>query len=237
MDPDPLESRSRLQALRHIYRLWDAAVRDTRTPPACRKGCSRCCTEHVTLTTLEGYCIADHLERRGRTSLLEALTAADAERGFQPGYTINQLADWCAARTEVPLEAAPAPAGSCPWLRDNVCPVYAVRPFGCRAMISEVDCRRSGCAETDPFLLTAATIFQQVIEDLDAGGGFGNFARVLRWMAAGENRDTYAAGVSPGGGPCLAPNRPLKVLMIPPEHRKRAAPLLQQLDLIRRGFR
>ena len=222
----------RLQALDQVYDLMDDLVRGT--PLACKKGCAYCCTGNVTMTTLEGYRMTAALYASGREGLLLRMTAVCGKDCFQPALTINQIAEWCAAGRELPDEAVPANPPPCPWLTENVCPVYEARPFGCRAMVSVVDCSQTGCAETDPFVLSAVNVLQQFIEALDVSGGFGNFTRVLQWMADPHNREGYARGAPLISGLGLVPNRPLKVLMVPPEHRSPMDPLLQRLEYIRR---
>ncbi len=40
---------------------------------ACKKNCAHCCTANVTLTTLEGYKIVDHLIATGKLDVIEGL--------------------------------------------------------------------------------------------------------------------------------------------------------------------
>ena len=49
----------KIAALDRIYAAYDrfCAAQDV----ACKKYCAHCCTSNVTLTTLEGYKIVDHL--------------------------------------------------------------------------------------------------------------------------------------------------------------------------------
>jgi hypothetical protein len=75
-------------------------------------------------------------------------------------------------------------------------------------------------------------IFLQIIEHLDANGGTGNFSDVLPWLSVDENRRIYQSGQLTGSGSGLVANQPLKFLMIPPEHRIQAEPLIQEIRSI-----
>ena len=121
----------------------------------------------------------------------------------------------------------------CPFLADDLCPLYAARPFGCRCLVSRQDCGKEGVAKIDDFVLSVNTIFLQTIEHIDAGGFTGNLLDVLALMAIKENRQAYAEGKlrCPSAG--LIPNQPLKILMIPPEHRTKMEPVLKSLRNIR----
>ncbi len=51
-------------------------------------------------------------------------------------------------------------------------------------------------------------------------------------LAADENRRAYQSGLLAGSGSGLIANQPLKFLMIPPEHRLQAEPLIQKIRSI-----
>lgn len=200
---------------------------------ACAKFCAHCCTANVTMTTLEGYRIIDHLEPTGRTQWLQAIAAQAHPDRFAPQISINRLADIC-ARGEDPPDGQPnAETGPCPVLTDDACPFYAVRPFGCRCMVSSRNCGQTGFADMDPFILTVNDVFLQYIEHIDAQGYTGNFVDVMRFLASADNRRRYAAGQLGPPPDGLVANQPVFVLMIPPEHRQRIQPLLTQMRRIR----
>jgi hypothetical protein len=52
-------------------------------------------------------------------------------------------------------------------------------------------------------------------------------------LASEEKRTAYAAGRLPCTGNGLIANRPMKVLMLPPEHRETVEPIMRQLRTIR----
>ena len=73
----------------------------------------------------------------------------------------------------------------------------------------------------------------QTIEHLDADGCSGNLLDVLKVMSGEDNRQAFQQGKLNCESSQLIVNQPLKVLMIPPEHRSRMAPILQSLREIR----
>jgi hypothetical protein len=154
---------------------------------------------------------------------IEALAAA---KHRPPPLTVNRLAEILAAGDDPPETSPPNATGRCPLLRTRRCRAYFVRPFHCRAMVSRTPCKEGDAAEMTPFMVTVNTVFLQVIEHMDAGGYSGYMVDVLRYLflsKPGEDPKTFG----------LVPNRPLTVLMIPPEDRARMAPILSALQQIR----
>ena len=193
---------------------------------ACEKYCAHCCTANVTMTTLEGYRIVSHMEQYGQRGCLETIVKEAHPERFVPRVTINRLADICARGGEPPDETLNPAAGPCPLLVDAACPLYAVRPFGCRCMVSAKNCGQSGFADMDPFILTVNDVILQYLEHIDAQGYTGNFADVVQFLSQPKNRRDYAGGQLDAPPEGLLANQPMFVLMIPPEHRERIAPLL-----------
>lgn len=222
---------AKLAALDRVFRIYDQFLSSRRI--ACKKGCSPCCTCNVTLTTLEGYRILERLSIPGTVDPVERISRWKGRNRFQPTVTFNMLADLCAQGADTPEAESEPPPGACPLLDRNVCPVYPVRPFGCRCMVSETVCVASGAAEMDEFLYSVNTVFVQVIEHLDVDGFTGNLIDVLALLASDTRRRDYASGAPgpPAGG--LISNRPLKRLFIPPEHRSRIEPILSALRKVR----
>jgi Fe-S-cluster containining protein len=82
----------------------------------CRKGCSFCCSQLVTLTAPEAFFVAAAL--RKRADLGAKIAAADqTTRGMS-------------------LDARLAAHIICPLLEADACAVYAARPLGCHAFVS-----------------------------------------------------------------------------------------------------
>ena len=221
---------NKLTALDQIYQIYDDFAASLEL--ACKKFCSHCCTTGVTLTTVEGYKIAEKLESEEGGQWLENISHASKQPHFQLKITTNQLANMCAEGMEPPVEEN-TEWNPCPFLTDNLCPLYTARPFGCRCLVSRHDCGKKGYAEVDDFVLSVNTLFLQTIEHMDAGGCTGNLLDILGVMAQKENRELYAEGKLNCRHPGLVANQPLKILMIPPEHRTRMEPILKSLQEIR----
>jgi hypothetical protein len=77
------------------------------------------------------------------------------------------------------------------------------------------------------------TVFLQTIEHLDADGCSGNLIDVLQVMASEDNRRAYEKDRLKCETNGLIVNWSLKVLMIPPEHRTKMEPILQELRQIK----
>lgn len=216
-------SGSPLDLLKHIYQVYGAFADELEL--ACQPGCADCCTRNVTLTGLEARLLLDHIQSTGQTGLLERLRQQADHRRFFPRVTVNHLAELCLENQEPPDEEPDPAWGACPFLSDNHCPVYAARPFACRCMVSEHDCRRHGHAQVRPFWLTVHDLFLQYIEHIDAGGYFGNLTDILLYLEPGEDGPVTRAAHEKR----LLVNRPVRALMVPPRHRERIHPIVQAL--------
>ena len=220
----------KLAALAKIYEIYDGFTASLDL--ACRKNCAHCCTTSVILTTVEGYKIFKTLESAGETQWIEKIRQASAHKRFQPKFTTNQIANLCAEGIEPPAEESTA-WNACPFLTNRQCPLYRVRPFGCRCLVSRSDCGEKGYADMDDFVLSVNTLFLQAIEHLDAKGCSGNLIDVLEVMASKKNRQAYENNTLKCGAAGLIANQSLKILMIPPEHREKMEPLLKSLREVR----
>ena len=227
------ECTHRLSILDRIYNLYEELI--VSYDLACQHGCAACCTCNMTLTTLEGYRIIAGIDRADQKALFEKVRGMSGSRRFQPQITTNKIAELCRDGRPVPDETMDPSWGACPLLTNNACTIYALRPFGCRCMVSSLDCRKSGHAQIDEFILTVNNLFLQYIEHIDPMGGTGSLIDILLYFESpghleayqGEMRITEVAG--------LAPNRPIPVLMVPPEHRLRVQPILQKLRQLDRN--
>jgi len=182
---------------------------------ACTRGCATCCTQSVTMTTLEGELIADFI----RTSRPELLPLLDELPRNNPetGTTTNEFAAAC-LRGEVIGEEAPAwDLAPCVFLQDECCTIYPVRSFMCRSFGSRVRCDPTGTAEIEPLFLTLNTVIMQCIEHLDRGRPWGNMNAVLRSIADRKEEAPQ----------CLAQRIP--GFLIPPEETDKLSDQLQIL--------
>ena len=217
---------TKLNALDQIYAVYDEFAADLEL--ACHKRCSRCCTRNVTLTTLEGYRIIRSLTGEDKHHLVQLLEQEKSLPRFQPTITINAIAENCANGKAVPEEEA-GDEGLCPLLDDKLCSLYNERPFGCRCLVSKSICDTSGFADIDEIVLTVNNILLQTIEHIDRPGCSGNLIDVLLWVSKRENEKRCRDGKINCEKAALIDNRPMSVLMIPPEHREKVKPILDRL--------
>ena len=225
-----MDLNAKLTILERMVAIYDQFIGDYDL--ACEKYCAHCCTANVTMTTLEGFRIFDHLERSANAQCLETISANIHPERFRPQISINRMADICARDGDPPEEHLNPEAGPCPVLEEDACRLYSVRPFACRCMVSAQNCGQTGFADMDPFILTVNDVFLQHLEHIDAQGYTGNFADVMQFLAVAENRSNYVAGHLGPAPEGLVPNQPVFVLMIPPEHRERIQPILKQIRSI-----
>ena len=220
----------KLVVLDRIYEIYDNFAKGLDV--ACKKYCDSCCTRNVTMTTLEGYKIADFLELSGKTDLYSKIQKALYKKRFLPEITINMLAELCLQGKDIPDEESDAGWGACPLLINNECPIYQVRPFGCRCFVSVTNCMENGYAEVDPFVLTVNSLFLQYIEHVDKDGYFGNLTDVLFFMQNEESRKLFEKGILKCEDTWMIPNMPTKAFLVAPEHQSRIEPILKALKNI-----
>ncbi len=208
--------------LNNIYKVFETEVASIDF--ACRKGCSTCCTQSVTMTTLEGQRIIDYLEEHG----MELPELPDTFERALPLLTTNQMAS-CYLEGNQPAEESEEPwvFEPCIFLENGCCTIYAARPFGCRSFGSTVDCGDEGTAEAPDWFISLDTVINQFIEHVDRDGSWGNMIDVLRHL----QKD----GAASGQDERLLPNQPLPGLLIPPEDLEKIGGLLARLGSILEG--
>ena len=221
-----MDMNSKLTVLEKIYKIYD----DFSVTPdiACKKHCCLCCTGKVTMTTIEGYRVVEGILAKDKGDLFGKIKESVKQAGFRPKITINEMAELCTKDGDWPEEENRS-AGECPLLDDKECSVYQYRPFGCRCFISTKNCAESGSAIVDDFVVTVNNIFMQVIEHVDSDGFSGNLTDILHFLESAENREKLSSGQIKNPPPGLIKNHPLKILMIPPEHREKVEPIVDAL--------
>ncbi|MCJ7615852.1 MAG: hypothetical protein MUO43_04880 [Desulfobacterales bacterium] len=224
-----MELSDRIDILDRIYKIYDAFT--DRLELACQKYCSTCCTRNVIITSIEGYKIADHLIENGKSELFKKIKDESYKKCFRPIITTNKIADLCIQDKEIPDEEIDSSWGSCPLLINDDCPIYMVRPFNCRCMVSKTNCVDK--AEMDPFVLTVNNVFLQYIEHIDQQGFSGNFTDVLLFMESEDNRKSYSIEVLKEIGKDLIKNMPMSILLVPPEHKQKIKPIINSLQTIK----
>jgi Fe-S-cluster containining protein len=219
----------RLAVLEHLYGVYDRFC-GRLDGLACRKFCDTCCSCNVTLTTLEGLYLLQELEPIRRKDCLAMLAGDQGRNRFRPRYTTNHIAALCREGHAPPEDAVDHDGSRCPFLAEAACSLYPLRPFGCRCMLSRHPCGEQGYADLDDWLLTVNTVFLQTIEHIDCPGGFGNLQDVLWALGSEKRRAAYREGRPPLDALGLIPNHPAPMLMVPPVHRERIQPLLEEMQ-------
>jgi hypothetical protein len=153
--------------------------------------------------------------------------------------TLNEMAHRCARGLSAPEETPGSLGGDCPLLARapdaDLCSVYQVRPFGCRAMVSHSICRRGDDARMPDFILALNTVLLQYIEGLDIHGLSGNLIDVLNYLDNPQNRLNYEQHHLSAPRGSLLRNQPVSVLMVPPGHRAGMQPVLAAIQAEIRG--
>jgi hypothetical protein len=224
-----VDIEQRCRRLKTIYEIYEAFT--ATVDRACRKHCALCCTCNVTATTVEGWLIHDVLTSGPSTPGVPAAQwAKKAPRRFQPLVTINRLAQICMSGAEPVEERNDPDAGPCPLLAGNICSIYAVRPFGCRAMLSTRDCACHGEASMPDLVLSANQVVMQYLEALDRPGATGNLIDVLLFLSDPQQQAAYLNSPGPSWPHSLRLNQGFSAWLVPPEHRQAIRPLLQALQ-------
>jgi Fe-S-cluster containining protein len=185
----------------------------------CRPGCSTCCTRSVTLTTGEGRLILEYLREHGG----ELPPLPHDSRPLRPALTTNGLAALYLAGQE-PEEGSESPwlFEPCFFLRHGLCTIYEARPFACRSFGSTVNCATTGTAQSPPWFVTLAIVANQVLEESDRSGHWGNLSDILAFLAGRENGDYHASGR-------LLANQLTPGYLVLPEERERVSLFLEKL--------
>ncbi len=101
----------------HLSALFDRTVSvTTKGEVACKRGCSHCCYQRVTITAPEAFFIAGHI----RADRAKTARVAEARQQTK-GLSLDER-----RHARVP----------CPLLVDAACSIYAERPIGCRGAMS-----------------------------------------------------------------------------------------------------
>lgn len=226
-----MDLQVRQAVLEKMYEIYEDFIGDYNF--ACRKHCSHCCTRNVTMTTLEGYYLLNGIDPSIRSDLMTHVKQQSEIKRFTPQVTINRMADLCARDQDLPEEENDEGWGPCPVLDKDICPLYDMRPFGCRCMLSKQNCGTVGYADVPSWVISVNNIMMQYIEHVDARGFSGNFTDIMLFLNDSNNFDAYTQDRHMDCPSPLLSNQPVYVLMVPPEDRKRIDPLLQAIRSIK----
>jgi len=175
------------QLLNAIYSEYSTWV--SRFPLACQKGCAACCTQSVTISSLEGELILDFVSAQGRDKWLLDKLARTITGKSRSIITTNQFAEACLKHQAVDSDALGCwDFTPCIFLEDAACSIYEARPFGCRSFGSLVRCTAGRAAEMVPVHLTVNTVFTQIVEHLSSDNGcWATMMDILHSLAYKKN--------------------------------------------------
>jgi Fe-S-cluster containining protein len=216
-----------LEAILTVFSAWSSEM-----PVVCGKGCTTCCTASVTITWLEGQ----RIHRFIRNNCMEEWLACQLARAGelqQPQTTVNAFAESCLAGREIVLEPVNF-SGICPFLEDNLCCIYEVRPFSCLSFASQIPCIPGHHARVPPYYMAATTAVSQLIEHLGQGSPCGNMVSILLALCGSPaNRQVAKLLDDPekirhSREGCLIAN-PLPGFLLSEEDRDKVLPLLDRI--------
>lgn len=132
-----------------LYNALDGALetlhqdaRNKGTPITCSKGCSYCCNQPVACSIPESIFIVTHLNENPDT-LEHFLSRYQTWRGKFDPYKYSEIMNkqfhaMINGKSEGPELRlfAEFNCAECPFLKDNACSIYPVRPTVCRGMLS-----------------------------------------------------------------------------------------------------
>jgi hypothetical protein len=217
-----------LEKIYVAFEQWSASL-----PLACARGCATCCTGKVTITALEGERILRFILDAGLVDRLAGRLASSPPLPAPP-RTTNAFAGLCLQGIETDDPDIPAQAAVCPFLEDDSCTIYPVRPFGCRCFASEKTCSPDEAAIVPEYYVAASTAVMQIIEHLGQGEYWGTMSDVLLALC---DISRYKAVADRIGNPAMivqarlrtARALPLPGFLLLEEEHRRIAPLLDAI--------
>lgn len=165
----PLPRLTHAEVMRRVQAACDTLVEEVtrgHVPPvSCRAGCAHCCRQPVFITPLEGVAIRDYVERKGMARTVAARIRRYLEQIRARKRGMEGLrALWDNVRGLGPAPSPPLRRAvygpDCPFLRNNRCTIYPVRPLMCREHISFDDPEK--CRRDEPFLGLEKPRFSEV---------------------------------------------------------------------------
>ena len=197
----------------------------------CKKGCAACCTQNVLITAVEGDLIHRYIREHGK---MEDFAARLQKKGITTKVllTTNGFAASCLQGDDVE-PVAYGNSDPCPFLEDNCCTIYEVRPFSCRCFISNTTCAPGVPAAIGETYLTASSTIMQIIEHLGQGEYLGNMLDVLLALCdLPENRkyvELLPASLPDQGRANVTKALPLPGFLLLEEEMEKVGPLLEAI--------
>lgn len=143
----------------------------------CSKGCSVCCTQNVTITSLEAKNIIHFLHSNNRIKLT-VRQLRRVKHTQAPRLTTNEYVQGSIDNHELHQQHTDQ-STTCLFLEENVCTIYPVRPFSCRCFTSQKICTAENPASIPDEYLYGAIITQQILEHLDQSRPWGSMTDML----------------------------------------------------------
>ncbi len=212
-----------------IYEEFETWAQQEKT--ICKKGCTVCCTQNVTMAAVEGDLIHRHI-RENDTMEWFAEKLQKKGNTQRPEMTTNGFAAACLQGEDVE-SGSYGNASTCPFLENDNCSIYSVRPFSCRCFVSEETCIPGMPAVIPESHLSASTAVMQIIEHLGQGEYWGNMLDVLLALSdLPENRkynEFLPASLPDQGRTHLVKALPLPGFLLLEEEMETVDPLLQKI--------
>lgn len=217
-----------LTIITESFTAWDST-----DSQACSAGCSACCTQNVTMTALEGERILDFFIEQNSEDKLSAIINSLDQVHPKPEQTDNEFATACfnGIDHEEPEQLTET---VCPFLDNNLCTIYPVRPFSCRCFSSTRQCSPSQPAVMENRRISTSTVIKQLIEHLGQGEYWGNMMDVLPAMLDISAYSAMARQLNNNSTIFTARERvrtatPLPGFLLAPEDMETVTPLLEKI--------
>ena len=215
-----------LSTIYDIFEKWNSE-----SLVACRRGCSGCCTQNVTITAVEGETILRFIIAENMSQwLAEKLSSLRPHQ--PPKMTTNDFASACIEGKDVD-SGTHHNLSTCPFLEKNLCRIYPVRPFGCRLFVSEKTCSAEQPALVPDHYFEAATAVTQLIEHLGQKEYWGNMLDVLPALLDisefREIADQLNSSLIIHARLQTLTAKPLPGFLLSEEHTEKVTPLLQSI--------
>jgi len=205
---------NRLRKLQQIYAIHEKWINNLSF--FCTKGCDKCCTINIAATSLEAELIMNKIGSGLKKKLEDYL---DYER-FMPKTTINAIANISMTDDDLPYEYIPETEVKCPFLYENQCMIYDIRPLACRVQLSFKDCAKTQISEIDEKTMAINNVVQQFTELLDYDGLSGNII------------DLIVHGSNPLFTSKFVDNQTPRGVMVPPEYQNELKQLVMELNSV-----
>lgn len=199
----------------------------------CRAGCATCCSCKVTVTALEARQIVDFCRLDNRLDwLVDKLSSPDILD--PPKQTTNEYVSATLQQQDTLPQTLHTAASDlkCPFLEEEICTIYEVRPFSCRCFVSTTPCSTGRAATIPDHYLYGAMAAQQIIEHLGQFSPWGYLTDIIVLEIYRLKRDSISATLEDRRKTTLARirrARPLPGFIIPEDEQDKVAPLLHAI--------